>query len=193
MASLKESANRKIGGMKAWQWAVLIGAAIIIGLWLRRRARAMADTAGAIEESVVYSSTEDQAIPGTVGGGIGGGGVGFTPSEAPAPSFFPAPIEPEPYPLFTGGGLPSFFPSLGLAPVVDVAPITTQEAASAPVTAARTTAIAPAKQTSFTWSGITYRAGDKAKFQAWLKAHGASYTVWKAAHRKAACDVFGDC
>jgi hypothetical protein len=192
MASLKATANRKIGGMKAWQWAALLGVAILIGVWLRRRAQATADTAGAIEESVVYSTTEDQAIPGTVGGGAGGGGAGYTSSEAPAPTFFPSPFEPEAYPLFTGGGLPSFFPSLGLAPVIDQAPITTQEAASAPV-AVRAPAVAPAKQTSFTWSGITYRAGDKAKFQAWLKSHGASYTVWKASHRKAACDVFGDC
>lgn len=190
MASLRATANRKIGGVKTWQWAVILGVAILAGLWLRRRRAATFDTSSAIEESVVFSTQEDQPIGGTVGGGVGGGGVGFTAPEAPPPPFFPQ-FDNDPFSIFTGGGLPIFDPSLGLAPDLILSPVTTQSASSAPSVAI--TAPTSTKQTSFVWAGITYRSGDKEKFQRWLKAHGASYTIWKAAHRKAACDVFNDC
>jgi len=147
MSKLKSSLKKKIGPLPVYAWLAVIGGAIVLGLYLRRRnAGGNADNTGM--DSADLSSlgdSESGPIPGTAGGGAGGGGVGGSGSDGggggtfgdigiplPSPSLPGAFSDPYSYGYgYPAGDLPSATPQdTGAAPVP--APTTTQSAAHAP-------------------------------------------------------------
>ena len=166
--------TKKIGPLPVWVW----GAAALVILYAVYKRSKTPDDVSAVaisppDEGMV-TGDNGTSFEGLTGGGVGNIGNGTGPVyQDPGPSYNPDPWYPSP--VFEDA-----------APVYEPAPGPTVITAS-PVQ----TTVTASKQTSFVWSGVTYRKGDLAKFRAALKKSGVAYSLWAKNHPKAAMDVFG--
>lgn len=206
--------NKKIMGIPAYIWGILIIGAIGLGLLLRRRSgnQSAPDTAIPAEETA--------PITGTAGGGAGGGGVGGGSSEdqsaildaigqlgtditgaiasIPIPTDIPAPA-PAPPSASMLGPVAAQEPPSSSAQSAQAPPATVVTPPNPNVNAG------PVPGATFTWlfsattfhgeqlpAKATWAMTDKALFLKHLGARGLTYAQWKANHPAAALRVFGD-
>lgn len=204
--------KRKIGGLPVWAWISLIAGAIVLGLFLRNRipqsrGGADADTASQLDTFFPSRSNEADPIPGTVGGGPGGGGIGQT-VDPPEPPPVPIPISiptfiPIETPVLGGGGASEVLPPRIVETPIAI-PISIGGAASVTPSPVPTPGPIPGKTFVWVFAATTFRGerlpakavwgmNDRPLFMKHLGARGLTYAGWRNGHRKAACEVFGDC
>lgn len=206
--------KRQLAGVPVYVWGILLIVAVAIGLYLRRRAAGRESSPFASD----FGEAEPFPIPGTVGGGVGGGGIiggsgdvggGLSGEQFEAgieslrttiserdSTILPAPERPD---IATGL-------LLGLDFVTQAREIFSPGIPSSlPPSTIATAAPAKARAApgaSFTWvfakignlpAKAVWRMEDKSLFVQHLRARGQSYEKWHGNHASAACRVFGDC
>ena len=173
--------TKKVGPLPVWVWGA---AALVILYAVYKRRQTPTDVSPVAispPDEGMITGDNGTSFEGLTGGGVGniGGGTGPVyqdPGPSYDPGFYPSPPVNDYSPVFEPAP-PVYEPAPG--PSVITAPTI------------KTQAIGPTKQTSFVWSGVTYRKGDLAKFRAALKKSGVAYSTWAKNHPKAAQDVFG--
>lgn len=110
MSKLKTSLKKKIGGLPLYAWLAIIGGAIVLGLYLRRRGSDTAGNTGMDSQDAPtmgdLAGGDSGPIPGTAGGGAGGLGIG---DPGTIPSDFPMQALPPSvsYPSYPDYGYPA--------------------------------------------------------------------------------------
>ena len=166
--------TKKIGPLPVWVWGA---AALVILYAVYKRSKTPDDvSAEAISppDEGMITGDNGTSFEGLTGGGVGNIGNGTGPVyQDPGPSYDPSWY---PSPVFETTP-PVYEPTPGPT-VITGAPV-------------KVASVNPTKQTSFVWSGVTYRKGDLGKFRTALKKSGVAYSSWAKNHPKAAMDVFG--